>query len=67
MENIKRCMQSNSDITIELTNFHAPDDGTTSLCAVVKDAYTNEVLIELSWYYDFDELMRDLNDKMVAI
>lgn len=68
MNHIKRCMENKLlDVRIELTNYHAPDDGSTSIGAMVRDAYTGKVLVELSWYYDFDELMADLNERMSAI
>lgn len=67
-ENIERCMKSKIlDIQIELTNYHDPSDGSTSMGATVKDAYTGQVLMSLTWYYDFEHLMTDLNQKMAAL
>lgn len=68
VEHIKRCMESKlHHIQIELVNWQDPSDGTTTLGATVKDGYTGQVLLSLEWYYDFEHLMTDLNQKMAGL
>ena len=55
------------DIKIEFVNYHDPEDGTTSMSAKVIDDYTKKVLLELAWYYDFGQLITELNKRMAAL
>ena len=64
MENIKQRMEERYATKIVIENHLDPGDGSISLSAVMTDGYTDEELIRLDWYYDFDELIRDLNKRL---
>lgn len=69
MENIIARMESKSPGTlkIELSSRKDYDDGTIILSAIVKEGYTGEILLNLDWYCDFAELMRDLDNAIKTI
>ena len=64
MEAIKRRLENNYATRIIIENHQDPGDGSIHMSAEVFDGYTNESLVCLDWYYDFDELVRDLNQKI---
>lgn len=66
MQNIKKRMEKNPVTKIVIESHQDPSDGTVSLSATVFDGYTDEKLLHLDWYYDFNKLMDDLNSKIAT-
>ncbi len=71
--NIKQRMEKYHNTKIELASWQEPGPGdefspsSIMLTVTVKDEYTGEVLLKLEGYYDFDNLMFDLDRKMADI
>lgn len=65
MKHIKQRMENVYATKLTIENHQDPSDGSVSMSAVVTNGYTGEELLRLDWYYDFGQLMHDL-DKQIA-
>lgn len=71
MKNIKARMEHPyaGQLKIEIESRIEPDcdGGELVLSATVKDGYTGRIRLTLDWYYDFIQLMKDLDLKIKNI
>ena len=63
MKNLGKMMETRQDRKIEIFNEQDPADGSLSLTGIIKDTYTDKVLVKVDWYYDLMELLSVLNKK----
>lgn len=67
MKEIKRVLENNDGWQLKITSEADLEDGEVSLAAALFNKYTGETYFELSWYYEFEQLMKAVNLKCAAL
>lgn len=67
LTNLTKILENRPNTSLEIINSQDQGDGSISLDAILKDSYTSETLISLSWRYDLAELLTELNRLPVVV